>query len=96
MTSFRRAINQTLEGSRSTVICSTFGGNRVNPISPWENSTMAVISEITELLRRWDVWRRVEAAPDRIDDLERRVAELEVKIAAGLHQKPARFARVVN
>ncbi len=38
---------------------------------------MAVLSEITELLRRWDVWRRVEEAPNRVDDLELRVAELE-------------------
>ena len=38
---------------------------------------MAILSEITELLRRWDVRRRVEAAPDRIDALEKRVAALE-------------------
>ena len=43
---------------------------------------MAVIGEVTELLRRWDVWKRVEAAPDRLDALERRVAELEAKIAS--------------
>jgi hypothetical protein len=42
-----------------------------------EGSIMAILSEITEMLRRWDVWKRVEAAPDRIDELEKRVAALE-------------------
>ena len=28
---------------------------------------MAVLSELTELLRRWDVWKRVEEAPERIE-----------------------------
>jgi predicted nucleic-acid-binding Zn-ribbon protein len=41
---------------------------------------MAVLAEITELLRRWDVWKRVEAAPGRIDALERRLAELESRL----------------
>jgi hypothetical protein len=56
--------------------------HRVRPMSPWENSGMAVIGEITELLRRWNVWKRVEGAPERIDALERRVAELEAKLAS--------------
>jgi hypothetical protein len=38
---------------------------------------MAVLGEIVELLKRWDIWKRVEAAPDRIDALEKRVSELE-------------------
>jgi hypothetical protein len=41
---------------------------------------MAVLSEITELLKRWDVWKRVEEAPGRIDALEKRIAELEAKL----------------
>ncbi|MGO8865348.1 MAG: hypothetical protein ACLQME_02495 [Alphaproteobacteria bacterium] len=41
---------------------------------------MAVLHEIVELLKRWDVWKRVEAAPERIDVLEKRVAELETKL----------------
>jgi predicted nucleic-acid-binding Zn-ribbon protein len=41
---------------------------------------MAVLAEITELLRRWDVWKRVEAAPDRVDALEKRIAELETRL----------------
>jgi hypothetical protein len=41
---------------------------------------MAVLGEIVELLKRWDVWRRVEAAPDRIDVLEKRVSELESRL----------------
>jgi hypothetical protein len=44
------------------------------------NSGMAVLGEIVELLKRWDVWKRVEAAPERIDALEKRVAELEAKL----------------
>jgi hypothetical protein len=38
---------------------------------------MAVLSELVEILKRWDVWKRVEEAPARIDELERRVTELE-------------------
>jgi hypothetical protein len=41
---------------------------------------MAVLGEIVEILKRWDVWRRVEAAPDRIDELEKRVADLETRL----------------
>jgi ribosomal protein S27AE len=42
---------------------------------------MTVLAEITELLRRWDVWKRVEAAPERIDALEKKVANLERRLA---------------
>ena len=41
---------------------------------------MAVLGELVEILKRWDVWKRVEATPDRIDALEMRVAELEAKL----------------
>jgi predicted RNA-binding Zn-ribbon protein involved in translation (DUF1610 family) len=41
---------------------------------------MAVLSEITDLLKRWDVWKRVEEAPNRIDALEKRIAELESRL----------------
>lgn len=41
---------------------------------------MAVLGEIVELLKRWDVWKRVEAAPERIDSIEKRVAELEARL----------------
>jgi hypothetical protein len=40
---------------------------------------MAVLGEIVEILKRWDVWKRVEAAPDRIDALEKRIADLEAR-----------------
>lgn len=41
---------------------------------------MAVLGELVELLKRWDVWKRVEAAPERIDALEKRIAELEERL----------------
>jgi hypothetical protein len=41
---------------------------------------MAVLSEITDILKRWDVWKRVEEAPARIDALEKRIAELESRL----------------
>jgi hypothetical protein len=41
---------------------------------------MAVLGELVEILKRWDVWKRVEAAPDRVDALEKRVTELEAKL----------------
>jgi hypothetical protein len=41
---------------------------------------MAILSEITDLLRRWDVWKRVEEAPSRIDALEKRLVALESRL----------------
>jgi transposase-like protein len=41
---------------------------------------MTVLADITDLLRSWNVWRRVEEAPARIDALEKRVAELEARL----------------
>lgn len=42
---------------------------------------MAVLAEVTELLRRWDVWKRVEECPDRVDALEAKIVELEARLA---------------
>ncbi len=42
---------------------------------------MAVLGEVVELLKRWDVWKRVEECPDRVDHLEARLAALEKKLA---------------
>jgi hypothetical protein len=53
------------------------------PRSAWQKpecSFMAVIGELVELLKRWDVWKRVEETPDRVDALEKRIAELESKL----------------
>jgi ribosomal protein S27AE len=41
---------------------------------------MTVLAEITDLLRRWDVWKRVEATPNRVDALEKRIADLEGRL----------------
>ena len=79
-TSFRLAISHVTADSRSMLNCSTLGGKRVIPDDAWEKSDMTVLSEVTELLRRWDVWKRVEAAPERIDELERRLVNLESKL----------------
>jgi hypothetical protein len=79
-TSFRLAISHVTVDSRSMLNCSTLGGKRVIPDDAWEKSDMAVLSEVTELLRRWEVWKRVEAAPERIDELERRLVNLESKL----------------
>src|SRR5579872_7613456 len=42
---------------------------------------MAVLGELVELLKRWDVWKRLEATPDRVDALEARIAALEAEVA---------------
>jgi len=41
---------------------------------------MAVVGDIVELLNRWDRWKRVNDSPERIDALEKRIAELEAKL----------------
>ena len=38
---------------------------------------MAVLDNLVTLLRRWDVWKRIEETPDRIGALERRIDQLE-------------------
>ncbi len=42
---------------------------------------MAVLGEIVELLKRWDVWKRVEECPDRVDQLEARLTALESRLS---------------
>ena len=41
---------------------------------------MVILGDLVELLKRWDVWKKVEAAPARIDELEKRVAALEDRL----------------
>lgn len=41
---------------------------------------MAVFDNVLGILRQWDLWKRIEAAPDEIDALEERVAELEKRL----------------
>ncbi len=54
---------------------------------------MAVIGELVELLRRWDVWKRVEDTPSRIDELERRVAAIEARFSSPLPSNPCPFCQ---
>jgi hypothetical protein len=42
---------------------------------------MVGLDDILKILDRWGEWRRVKGAPARVDELERRVAALEEKLA---------------
>ena len=42
---------------------------------------MAVLTEILTILDHWPTWKRVTAAPDQIQTLQNRVAELEKRLA---------------
>ena len=50
------------------------------PDSAWQNSIMVGVGDIVELLKRWDRWRRIDETPERIDALEKHIAELETKL----------------
>ena len=78
--SLRRAINHVTVDSRATLNCSIFGGKRVIPLSAWENLSMVGVGDIVELLKRWDRWKRIDETPERIDALEKRIAELEARL----------------
>jgi ribosomal protein S27AE len=41
---------------------------------------VAVTDDIVALLKRWDRWRRIDETPERIDALEKRIADLEAKL----------------
>jgi DNA-directed RNA polymerase subunit RPC12/RpoP len=41
---------------------------------------MVVVGDIVELLKRWDRWRRIDETPERVDALEKRIAELESRL----------------
>ena len=43
---------------------------------------MSAVSDIIALLDRWPRWKAVTEAPDRIEALEKRVADLEAKLSA--------------
>lgn len=46
---------------------------------------MSLLDDILKALDRWEEWRRLRAAPARLDAVERRLAALE----AGLARRPA-------
>jgi hypothetical protein len=41
---------------------------------------MSTVESILDLLNRWPAWKKITAAPDRVDALEQRVAELENRL----------------
>jgi hypothetical protein len=41
---------------------------------------MVGVGDIIELLKRWDRFKRIDETPERVDALERRVAELEQRL----------------
>jgi ribosomal protein S27AE len=42
---------------------------------------MFALKDILELLDRWPSWKKIQAAPERIESLEKRVGELEHRLA---------------
>jgi hypothetical protein len=44
-----------------------------------EDFFMGMLDDIMKALDRWDVWKRVQETPDRVDELTRRIAALEEK-----------------
>ena len=41
---------------------------------------MSTLDNVLGLLDKWPLWRRMMECPDKVDSLEKRVAELEQKI----------------
>ncbi len=41
---------------------------------------MAMLDNVLAALRQWSLWKRIEAAPDEIDALKERIAELEQRL----------------
>jgi hypothetical protein len=41
---------------------------------------VSTLQSILDLLNKWPEWKRVTEAPDRVDELERRMAALEEKL----------------
>jgi ribosomal protein L37E len=42
---------------------------------------MFALKDILELLDHWPKWKKIQAAPGKIEDLEKRFAELEKRLA---------------
>jgi hypothetical protein len=42
--------------------------------------SMGVIEDVLKALERIPIWKRLREIPDEVDDLKRRIAELEVKL----------------
>jgi len=42
---------------------------------------MSSIQDLLALLDHWPLWKRIKESPPRLDDLEKRIADLEAKLA---------------
>ncbi len=52
---------------------------------------MLKLSDLLAVLDRWDLWQRVSASPDRLDDVEQRLADLEEKLGGKWPPDVCRF-----
>ena len=43
---------------------------------------MSLLQDMLSALDRWDEWKRMRQAPDRVDALETRLAEVEARLSA--------------
>ncbi len=41
---------------------------------------MSLLQDMLNTLDRWDEWKRMRASPDRVDELERRLAAVEARL----------------
>lgn len=44
------------------------------------DGAMSTVESILRLLEKWPAWKRMTATPDRVDALEKKIAELEERL----------------
>ena len=49
---------------------------------------MSTVSEILSLLDKIPIWKRLSSLPEKVDSLEKRLADLETKMAGGGEKCP--------
>jgi hypothetical protein len=52
---------------------------------------VSLLDDVMKLFDRWDEGQRMRAAPGRVDELEKRVAELEAKLGGKYPPNVCRF-----